>query len=47
MIMERYDISADEAFALLARLSQDTNTPLVAVATKLTDAAPPADTGAD
>ena len=47
MIMERYDISADEAFALLARLSQDTNTPLVAVATKLTDASPPADTGAD
>ncbi|MGV9709704.1 GAF and ANTAR domain-containing protein [Gordonia sp. NPDC003424] len=40
MLMERYAIDADAAFALLARLSQETNTKLVAVAEQLVLAGP-------
>ncbi|MFW0797594.1 GAF and ANTAR domain-containing protein [Gordonia sp. CPCC 205515] len=40
MLMERYGIDADAAFALLARLSQETNTKLVAVAEQLVLAGP-------
>lgn len=43
MIMERYRLDADEAFALLARLSQDTNTKLVEVATQIVEAGPEGD----
>ncbi|WP_431839443.1 GAF and ANTAR domain-containing protein [Gordonia hongkongensis] len=43
MIMERYRLDADEAFALLARLSQDTNTKLVEVATQIVKAGPEGD----
>ncbi|ASR01015.1 GAF and ANTAR domain-containing protein [Gordonia rubripertincta] len=40
MIMERYKLDATEAFALLARLSQDTNTKLVDVAAQIVVAGP-------
>ncbi|MCZ4580368.1 GAF and ANTAR domain-containing protein [Gordonia amicalis] len=40
MIMERYKLDANEAFALLARLSQDTNTKLVDVAAQIVVAGP-------
>ncbi|AFR46864.1 GAF and ANTAR domain-containing protein [Gordonia sp. KTR9] len=40
MIMERYRLGANEAFALLARLSQDTNTKLVDVAVQIVEAGP-------
>lgn len=40
MIMERYKLDAGEAFALLARLSQDTNTKLVDVAVQIVEAGP-------
>ncbi|WP_238420832.1 GAF and ANTAR domain-containing protein [Gordonia sp. 'Campus'] len=40
MIMERYRLDAAEAFALLARLSQDTNTKLVDVAAQIVEAGP-------
>ncbi|MBT0567510.1 GAF and ANTAR domain-containing protein [Williamsia sp. CHRR-6] len=40
MLMERYSLSADEAFRLLARLSQDTNTKLVDVALQVVEAGP-------
>ncbi|MEO9329236.1 GAF and ANTAR domain-containing protein [Gordonia aurantiaca] len=40
MIMERYKLDAAEAFALLARLSQDTNTKLVDVAGQIVEAGP-------
>ncbi|WP_439031122.1 GAF and ANTAR domain-containing protein [Gordonia terrae] len=40
MIMERYGLDAAEAFALLARLSQDTNTKLVDVAAQIVEAGP-------
>ena len=37
MLMERYRLTADQAFAVLARASQDTNTKLVDVVRVLTD----------
>lgn len=40
MIMERYKLDSGEAFALLARLSQDTNTKLVDVAAQIVVAGP-------
>lgn len=40
MIMERYKLDAGEAFSLLARLSQDTNTKLVDVAVQIVEAGP-------
>ncbi|MYR07505.1 ANTAR domain-containing protein [Gordonia sp. SID5947] len=40
MIMERYKINADEAFRLMARLSQDGNIKLVEVATRIVDSGP-------
>lgn len=36
MIMERYSVDAVQAFALLRKLSQDSNVPLIAIATDLT-----------
>nr|WP_223205480.1 GAF and ANTAR domain-containing protein [Gordonia jinghuaiqii] len=42
MIMERYKLDSAEAFALLARLSQDTNTKLVDVAAQIVEAGPEA-----
>lgn len=36
MIMERYSVDAVQAFALLRKLSQDSNVPLIQVATELT-----------
>jgi hypothetical protein len=47
MIMERYNISADQAFQLLKRLSQASNTKLVHVARQLVEAEHPNNTGAD
>lgn len=38
VIMERFDVDAVQAFELLKRLSQDTNTPLVEVAARLVNA---------
>jgi hypothetical protein len=38
MVMERYGINADEAFALLARLSQETNTKVAEVARQVVEA---------
>lgn len=38
MIMERFSIDADQAFGLLKRLSQSSNTPLTQVATQLVEA---------
>ncbi len=40
MLMERYMLSSDEAFRLLARLSQDSNTKLADVALQVVDAGP-------
>ncbi|MGZ8177469.1 GAF and ANTAR domain-containing protein [Williamsia sp. SKLECPSW1] len=40
MLMERYSLSADDAFQLLARLSQDSNTKLADVALQLVEAGP-------
>ncbi|WP_197417780.1 GAF and ANTAR domain-containing protein [Mycobacterium sp. GA-2829] len=37
MIMERYSVDAVQAFALLRKLSQDSNVPLIRVATELTN----------
>ncbi|MDY6807817.1 GAF and ANTAR domain-containing protein [Gordonia mangrovi] len=42
MIMERYQVDADQAFRLLARLSQDSNTKLIEVAKKIIEAGPDA-----
>ena len=39
MIMERYAVSAEQAFELLRRLSHDTGTSLVEVATQIVDSA--------
>ncbi|BCI52908.1 transcriptional regulator [Mycolicibacterium litorale] len=39
MIMERYSVDAVQAFALLRKLSQDSNVPLIQVATDLTEKA--------
>ena len=36
MIMERYSVDAVQAFALLRKLSQDSNVPLIEIATDLT-----------
>lgn len=38
MIMERFDVDADEAFAMLKVLSQESNTPLRIIAAKVVDA---------
>ncbi len=38
MLMERYSLSADDAFQLLARLSQDSNTKLADVAVQVVEA---------
>jgi AmiR/NasT family two-component response regulator len=38
MIMERFKIDAVQAFELLKRLSQNSNTPLVVVARQLVEA---------
>ena len=35
MIMERYGVDAVQAFELLRKLSQDSNVPLIQVATEL------------
>ena len=35
MIMERYGVDAVQAFELLRKLSQDSNVPLIKVATEL------------
>jgi GAF domain-containing protein len=43
MVMERFTIDAVQAFELLRRLSQDTNTPLVDVARQIIDAERPGD----
>lgn len=40
MLMERYTLNSDEAFRLLARLSQDSNTKLADVALQVVDAGP-------
>jgi GAF domain-containing protein len=40
MLMERYSLSADDAFQLLARLSQDSNTKLAEVAVQVVEAGP-------
>ncbi|MEE3852247.1 GAF and ANTAR domain-containing protein [Gordonia sp. LSe1-13] len=40
MIMERYRVDADEAFRLLARLSQESNTKLATVARQIIEAGP-------
>ncbi|MFD0925184.1 GAF and ANTAR domain-containing protein [Williamsia deligens] len=40
MLMERYSLSADDAFQLLARLSQDSNTKLSDVALQVVEAGP-------
>ncbi len=40
MLMERYGLGADQAFSLLARLSQDSNTKLVDIARQVVDAGP-------
>lgn len=40
MLMERYSLSADDAFQLLARLSQDSNTKLADVAAQVVEAGP-------
>jgi len=40
MLMERYRLSPDQAFSLLARLSQDSNTKLVDIAQRVVDAGP-------
>jgi AmiR/NasT family two-component response regulator len=37
IIMERYKLDAGRAFALLVKLSQDSNTPLRSVAQRLVD----------
>lgn len=42
IIMERFDVDAVQAFELLKRLSQDTNTPLAVVAERLVNADHPA-----
>jgi GAF domain-containing protein len=39
MIMERYAVDAVQAFALLRKLSQDSNVPLIKIATDLTEKA--------
>jgi GAF domain-containing protein len=41
MLMERYDVDAVHAFDLLVRLSQESNTPLAAIAHKLVEAEHP------
>jgi GAF domain-containing protein len=41
MLMERHQISGDEAFSLLRRLSQQSNTRVAEIARRLVDAAPP------
>ena len=38
MVMERYGIGADEAFALLARLSQESNTKVAEIAKQVVEA---------
>lgn len=40
MLMERYSLNADDAFQLLARLSQDSNTKLADVAVQVVEAGP-------
>lgn len=40
MLMERYRLGPDQAFSLLARLSQDSNTKLVDIAQRVVDAGP-------
>jgi GAF domain-containing protein len=40
MLMERFRIDATQAFAMLTKLSQDSNTPLAEVATKIVDLGP-------
>lgn len=40
MLMERYRLTPDQAFSLLARLSQDSNTKLVDIASQVVDAGP-------
>jgi GAF domain-containing protein len=41
MLMERHQISSDEAFTLLRKLSQQSNTRVAEIARRLVDAAPP------
>ncbi|MHA4853289.1 ANTAR domain-containing protein [Rhodococcus sp. MSC1_016] len=40
MLMERFGIDAAQAFAMLTKLSQDSNTPLAEVAMKIVDLGP-------
>ncbi|GAC69947.1 ANTAR domain-containing protein [Gordonia soli] len=40
MLMERYDVDADEAFALVTRLSQESNTKVAEVARLIVEAGP-------
>ncbi|HET6732227.1 GAF and ANTAR domain-containing protein [Mycobacterium sp.] len=40
MIMERYSVDAVQAFELLRKLSQDSNVPLIQIATELVEKAP-------
>ena len=40
MLMERYEIDAHEAFGLLAKLSQESNTKLAEIARRIIDAGP-------
>ncbi|MFD0926359.1 GAF and ANTAR domain-containing protein [Williamsia deligens] len=47
MVMERFDVDADRAFAILARLSQETNTPVAVVARRLVDIDHPAREGSE
>ena len=37
MLMERYGVNAIQAFELLRKLSQDSNTPLISIATDLVE----------
>ena len=43
ILMERYDVDPDEAFAILRRYSQDTNTKLRDVAEQLIETCRPPD----
>jgi AmiR/NasT family two-component response regulator len=40
MLMERFRVPADQAFEMLIKLSQDSNTPLSQIATRIVEAGP-------
>ena len=45
MIMERYSVDAVQAFGVLRKLSQDSNVPLIKIATEMVESAHPQQTG--